>query len=413
MNLRLNLIFFLILFLAPCIIHAMVFDNRYFPLIQEPSISIPDRPSHLRFDAFMTTGNKADGKRNGVHIGIPEIYGTFDLSFLARAFELVGLPNPLTPAQTAGSLPFTMQGKVQTQGISFSYYQNISHRIGFGFYLMAMQSDSSLDFFFKSADATIALSPSEKVALEASLRQMVTTLGESCNHVHQGGFGDIDLFVQGGDRWEYLYKLRSIESWLRLGVLIPTGQRKKIFEPASVPFGGDGFWGLYASLFGEFEIREDWKAGLLLRASKRFAHVRTERMPVDLEQPLFGVLVGDAQVTPGWTGIFSPYVIFENLRAGLGFRGQYTLIAHQKDRWQDRRCCDAILPSANVCALQNFSGWASEYITLTGFYDFGKMKVERCHEPIIVLSWYIPVALLVANNSVRSYKVSLGVEYSF
>src|SRR5436190_15596839 len=119
MNQRFYLILFVYLFSISAI-QAMVFDNRYFPLIQEPYISIPDRPSHLRFDAFMTTASQADGRRNGVHIGIPEIFGPFDLSFLGRAFDLVGLPNPLTPIQTAASLPFSLEGKIQTQGISFS-----------------------------------------------------------------------------------------------------------------------------------------------------------------------------------------------------------------------------------------------------------------------------------------------------
>ena len=54
-----------------------------------------------------------------------------------------------------------------------------------------------------------------------------------------------------------------------------------------------------------------------------------------------------------------------------------------------------------------------EDVILTGFYDFGKMKMERCREPIIIMSWYIPVSLLAANHSVRSYKVSIGVEYNF
>ena len=391
-------------------IQAMVFDNRYFPLIQEPFITVPDRPSHLRADLFATTGSKANGARE-TYIGIPEMFGTFDLALLGRAFLLAGLPSPLTPVQTAAQLNFIMEGKIQTQGIQFAYYQQVFCFLGAGIYLMAMQSDSSLNFFFNHAESTLKPSAPDVLELEDTLRSMLAQLGLRSNHVHQSGFGDIDAYVRIGQRWEFLYKFRSIEAGLRVGVLVPTGVRRNIFQPASVSYGGDDYWGVYASLDSEFEIREDWKAGIVLRASKRFAGTHEQRMPADLEQPLFGVLTGSAQVTPGWTGIFSPYVTFENMRAGLGFRGQYTLIAHQNDRWLDQRLNKEI--PANVCAWEKTSGWSSEYITLTGFYDFGKMKVERCADPIVVFSWYIPVALLVAKHAVRSYKVRLGLEYNF
>jgi len=409
MNIRSPLIF-LLLILVGWKTHAMVFDNRYFPLIQEPYITIPDRPNHVRLDGFVTTGNQANGNRNGVFIGIPELFGTFDLGALARAFSYENLPNPLSPTLTAADLPYTLEGKIQTQGLSFSFYHDIRYKVGFGFYIMAMQSNSSLNFLYKGG-ANVILSPSDIAALGTSLRQMVSTLGLTCDHVHQIGFGDIDAYLRYADRWEYLFKFRSIQAGARLGVLIPTGQRKNIYQPASVPFGGNGFWGFYGAVEAEFEVREDWKAGLYVRVSKRIPQTHTERLPALQEQPLFGTIVEPVLVNPGWTGVFLPYVCWENLRQGLGLRGQYTLIAHEQDSWKPKG--QIPISAQNIEFIDKRSYWASEYVTLTGFYDFGKMKRERCHEPIILLSWYIPVSLLVAKQAVRSYKVSIGVEYSF
>ena len=54
-------------------------------------------------------------------------------------------------------------------------------------------------------------------------------------------------------------------------MIIPTGVKRNIDKPASVPFGGNGYWGAYISGDAEFEVKEDWKIGLLLRMSKRFS----------------------------------------------------------------------------------------------------------------------------------------------
>lgn len=396
--------------LLPNIALAMVFDNRYLPLIQEPFITIDCRPSSVRTDLFVTTGNRANGN-NSNYIGIPEMFGPFDLASLGQSFLVVGLPNLLSPTQLSSLLPFALEGKIQTQGVAFAYRQHIVPHFSAGLYTLLMQSNSSINYIFNASGSTLSTTPTEILNLDSLRRQMIQEEGLTCNHVHQSGIGDIEVYLRGNGHWEYVCKMRTVEAAGRFGVLIPTGQRKKINEPASIPFGGDGFWGVYVSGDAEFEIREDWKVGLLLRASKRFAQTRTERMPTAQEQPLFGVVVGQARINPGWTGVFSPYVSFENLRGGLGLRGQYTLISHQRDTWCDQRA-DRTIP-VNLVPLERTSGWASEYVTLTGFYDFGKMKVERGREPTILLSWYIPTALIVANRSVRSYKVTVGVEYSF
>jgi len=59
------------------------------------------------------------------------------------------------------------------------------------------------------------------------------------------------------------------------------------------------------------------------------------------------------------------------------------------------------------------SDWRSSYITLYGFYDFGKMKVKRNFEPIFTAQWDVPVTVCDAHASVKTQKVTLGFEFNF
>lgn len=394
--------------------HAMVFDNRYFPLIQYPYISVPGKQSHVSGDFFVTTAsNAADDRDRGV--GIVELSGPFDQAQLALSMQMAGLGNPLNPPTLInGELPWMLAGKLQTQGFAFSYRQYLTCNFSIGIYALAMRSNSYIDFLFnlpKASSLSTSLSESDIFRLDATRRQMLATLDLACNHVHQAGFGDTEIYARWYDRYEYYLKLRSLEYAFRVGALIPTGVKRKIDKPASVPFGGNGHWGIYASADGEFEVKEDWKVGILLRVSKRFTTTRNERMPVNKEPQVFGVVTGPVKIDPGFTEIFSTYGQIEGLREGFGLRVQYTLINHDKDHWTDERV-DKTIP-VNLEPVDVRSGWASEYITLTAFYDFGKTSQECGNQPIVRAAWDIPFTLLVGHRFVHSYKVSLGLEFNF
>jgi hypothetical protein len=266
------------------------------------------------------------------------------------------------------------------------------------------------------------MSDSDILALDDTRRAMLAELGLACNHVQQAGMGDVEAYLRWNDYYTYCFKLRSLEYAIRLGVLIPTGVTRQINQPASVPFGGNGHWGVYGSGDVEFEVKEDWKIGVLLRISKRFSRTADERMPVariptttnqtiPSDPQIFGVLVGPAEVNPGFTEIFSAYAEWEGIRDGLGARLQYTLINHNPDQWTDKRV-DQTVPS-NLEQVSHRSAWASEYLTISAFYDFDKLSAQRCYRPIVRGAWDIPFTLLVGHRFVHSYKVSLGLEFSF
>lgn len=405
MNKHMLSIFLLVLVGAS--VHGMVYDNRYFPLLQRPYVTVEGRPSHYAMELFVTTSSKAFG-RFEAEIGLPEIQGMFDEQALASSIAATGKPNPLrSQLQFISEFPWTMEGKIQSQGFALSYEQSFASWIKAGFYLMVMRSESSISFFPKFDTVT----PEEKQELGQDMRNMFSTLGITRMQAQQVGFGDIDMYLRFGYLWDYVLKCRAIQAGARIGFLAPSGVTTELDNPASVPFGGNGFKGIYGSIDAELELKEDWKTGGLLRLSKRFAQTSLHRMPVNREPNMFGAVIGSARVNPGLTLIASWYASFENLREGFGARLAYTFIDHFKDSWHDKRSNKTVPVQLGV--VEERSRWRASYVTINAFYDFGKTVVKRDLNPIVTLGWDIPVPVGEAQDFSKSNKISLGIEYNF
>jgi hypothetical protein len=102
----------------------------------------------------------------------------------------------------------------------------------------------------------------------------------------------------------------------------------------------------------------------------------------------------------------------ENLRDGFGARAQFSFIMHQED-YVSGPCGTFPTVPVNITAYERHSRWTSEYVTLTGFYDFGKLEVDRRHKPIVRFSWDIPVSVFSGHHVSKTNLLSLGIEYNF
>jgi len=400
----------IVVFISSSLSFSMVYDNRFFPLFQRPRIGVDGLPSSFAIDYTISTASKAFNDDEG-EIGIPELFGNFDLSILGRGFEVVGKSNLIrSDLQAANSkLPFDMEGKIQSQRLAFSYYQRLVQWFSIGFSWFFMRVNSRQKFIL--GDTNLSLGPGDELEINDTRRCMFFDLGLRESHSAQLGFSDIDSFLRVGRLWEYTLKCRRIDAGLSLGLLIPTGVKQELNNPSSVPFGGNGHWGFYVSIDALFELREDLKVGMLLRVNKRLPRTQLHRMPAVGEPQIFGSIVGSARVNPGATVIFSPYFMLENLRKGLGIGLYYTLTSHQEDEWNDRRL-DKVIP-VNLKQVIDFSSWGSDYVTLNVFYDFGKEKVKRSIDPIISFRWNIPAMFFVSSRVVRTHEVALGIEFAF
>ncbi len=410
-----NILALLAFLCIPSVSFAMVWDNRYIPLIPHQRLLIKGLPSVFAVDAFFVTASRASSMQEE-GIGIPEIFGTFDQGTLSDAFDIAGISNSLRSDWRGFKIPWTMNGKLQGQGAQFFYHQAITRHISLGFSWFFMRVNSSLDFALKNdgpKDNTLTIfGPSDRQELDNERREMLKTINIVNSHSDQAGFGDVDAYLRLGNIWKYTLKCRQIEAGARLGALMATGVKRVINEPASIPFGGNGHWGMYGELDSLFEVKEDMKLGFRLRVSKRFKRTQCERMPVAGEPILFGATTGFLSVDPGVTANIAPYFVLENLREGLGISVQYILTAHQKDDLEDARTDTTAIP-VRLGRPEDDSSWISSYFTINVLYDFGRAKAKREFDPVVSLCWDVPTNVFGPKRSLQTHKVALGVSFYF
>lgn len=388
---------------------GIFYDNRFFPLTLYPYVTYYDRDCYATIGAFMTTSSSAF-ERNEREIPLFDIYGKYDQKALAIAMQQAGLGNPFIEAGqedlliSRSTILWNMNGKIQSQGLYFGAQGTVSKHVTIGF-----------EWYFMRVNSRINFAPEEardrSGELDLIRRNMNTELGINGNQVDEAGMGDIDLYLRIGNDWDYMFKFRHISLGVRFGLLVPSGKKANIFEPASIPLGGNGHWGFYFMGDGELELKEDWKLGLYIGLSKRLAKTELQRLPINNEPSIFAPIIGDVRVNPGVTFMFAPYFSVENLREGFGARLQYTLSIHGEDSWGDRRC-DTSLP-VTLKRVIDLSGWSGGHVTLTALYDFGKMKVDHGIEPVVYLAWDVPVNVMSVRRIPKTTKVSLGIEFNF
>ena len=408
---------FILLFLicgATSSVVAMVYDNRFFPLYARTYSRTCLKPSNVIPDIFIMTANDA-ALDNDDSIGIPEMFGKYDQNKLANAIgELTGV-NPLANTQFANlmnmAIVWNMKGKLEAQGAAFEYNQRLTDNVSFGFNFFGMHVFSRINF--ELADpATLQLTQDQIPALDALRRSMQESVGLIAPKFSKGGFSDIDLYFRFGNIWEYTYKFRRIDAGLRVGGIIPTGLTRDINNPASVPFGGNGQWGVFGALDLEFELKEDWKVGIFARLSKRFEKKKKIRLTLAGEQPLFGALPGDATIDPGLNVVVAPYVRVEDIRDGLGIQAKYTYVNHFDDLVADARF-GTTMPEAQLGPLNDVTDWSSEYLTINIFYDFARVRVGHTYAPIVSLMWDIPIQFFGVERVSKTNRVSLGIIFSY
>lgn len=393
---------------------GMIYDNRYFPWYDRLYSRTREKPSMLSTDLFFVVATQAILDQDD-SVGIPEIWGIYNQNDLANAMILLGFPDPLSPEfsfLSGRNIIWQMKGSLQGEGIQFDYHQHFANYFTAGMSFFFLHNFSKIDFGLGFREQMeLGLTGDQVAMLDRIRRQMQEQLGLLAPKASQVGISDIDLFLRIGNIWDYTLKFKRIDAGARIGALIPTGKKRDPNNPASVPFGGNGHWGVYGAIDAEFEVKEDWKAGLLFRLSKRFPHKSLERIPIAKEQPLFGAVLGNVRIDPGLTVIFSPYFQLEDIRDGLGVQAKYTIVAHQDDLWEDARAIQT--PPAMLQFNNKLSEWRAEYISVNIFYDFARVLKPHKYAPTVWASWDIPVSFFVAERVSKTNRIELGLSVQF
>jgi hypothetical protein len=405
-------LFIVIIGLFSSSMRATIFDNRYIPFLQRPYIVVPEKRSHVTFDMFFATASQAFGL-NDTEVSIPALSGVYNQNAVAKSFVTLGCKNPLPSRYQDRNIIWSSTGKILAQGLEVSLRKRLASDYYWGFYWYFMRVNTASIFYLNLTESGLAGIPqADALLLDRKRREMNARAGlVTGDHAAQIGLGDLDAYIAWERAWDYVLKFRSIRAEASFGGLFPVGQTRDIYKPTSIPFGGDGFWGAYVAAQVEFELKEDWKAGVFGRVSKRFARTKLERIPLHCEPVQFAPLIAPIDINPGATAVFMAWAGFEDVHKGLGARLLLTVRKHWQDQWKNRsnQNCNCI----NLCNLEELTEWGSDYITLNVFYDFGKIKTCHKHDPIIFFAWDIPSNQLATWNVVKTNKVMLGIELSF
>ena len=399
-----------------CSLHGMI-DNRFRdPVLNHHAFVTQDADTCNLFTAqlfFETASHSINGQ--GQEVPFFDYDTPFLLAKVNAAIVQAGLsPQSLIPSFWQGSLTvgsMHMTGHFETQGVAFHGYHIINNHWAVGIRGDLFHAHTHLELVPKSPFDNVLTGPGDMNELLSIIQNVDQTLGLHCRSWSAFIFDDVELYVRLFQQESYCYKCRFIDAGLALGLIVPAAPQRDINNPASLSLGGDGHWGMFLDATVDAILRYDLRAGLWLRFQQRFAQTDLLRVPTAQEPAIFGAVVGNFHVRPGFTFFFSPYLVKEGLREGFGLRVGYTLVKHFQDTFTDMRA-DKTVP-VNCIALTEGSEWGQDYITLGFLYDFAFGKVERSFEPVVSLLIDAPVNVLVAQRAARTYGISLVMEANF
>lgn len=390
---------------------AMTYDNPYLPFGIHHYTHTHDRYSAVMPEAFMLFAHEA--RCGGVDEDLYALFGGFDLDAIGFALQKLGQSHPVRSAWRGIKLPWHVKGKLEGVGVSLVYHQALTDHFSTRASILAMKLRTQPQFELdKTTIANIITTEAEFDELERARLAAAQQVGVCQFATSEYGLGDLDLAVRYGLIKDYPYKFRRVDIGLSGGVLVPTGKKHHINKPYSIAFGGNGHWGLYGALDLELELKEDMKAGVWVRVSKRLAQNVRTRIPVAGEPFNFAPLIDLLHIDPGTVLVVSPFLILDDLRDGLGASLQYTYIKKFSDLFTDLRK-DQSVP-ATFHTMRVLSRWTSQQLSMRLFYDFGRQVIKRSWAPIISATWDIPVQFIgKASHAAKSHRLSIGVELHY
>jgi len=392
-------------------IKSMILDDRFGPFFQKPFIITPCTYGHGQVQPFFMRADCAQGDVEKE--SIPNLFGHYDLINIINALQKSGKinENPLrSDLQGLTSIPFRRDGRIDVQGMAFFYQWPIACNWYFGTSFLFAHVNSRVEFCLDTT--SLDISPGDKSYLFKLKEQLNKSLGVLPPLYSRTVFGDTIFFLKYNYFLPYSFKFRAINFVPEVGVYIPTSPRTLLNNPASIPIGGEGRWGVYFGFENQYEVREDWFFKVMFRAIKRFKSNEQERLPIDCEPINYGAFEGFVGINPGWTLVFTPSVFLRGIRDGLGISVLYTLVSHFKDKVISCTPCNgtAFGIEPNVNDFEKRSSWGSEYISIGLFYDIAKDRT-CCRYPTISAYWDIPVDWLLSERSARTHAISLVIDF--
>lgn len=417
-HVRLQILFPILLSVPFCYLSAMTFDNRYLPLLSKPLFRRPDSCSFFAVQPFFMVAHNAwapFGEDNCLQeeFGLYEWHGKYDQKVLDRAMMAAGVtPTSFLRSdfQLRQQIPWATDGELHAIGFALYGYTQITPLFAVGGSWVFVHANGTMEFVLDPSFLDPGMLGDERELLIAKNR-MHQALGLQAGLWRKTGSGDLDLYLRFGGITEYRWKMRRLDAAIKLGVIFPIAAPVCLFNPASITFGGNRHYGVYISFEGEAELKEDLRAGILLRLIKRFSRAQLARLPVLDEPDIFGAIVAPVDIDPGVTLVFTPHVAFDEVRDGVGFFVQYTLIYHTKDEITDLRRNPLV--KVNIEEVRKRSSWVNEYVTIGIVYDPHASRQVSWLLPKVTFLWDIPVNPTMSKRSYKTQAVSLLAKFDF
>ncbi len=420
--------------------------TRYFPFLEKPEEIVIKKHSHIAPEFFYLKASTAH-KRGGGNFGIPELWGRYDLKDVLTSLEAIQgaavanqIRNMLAADLRDKSIKFKTHSNMHAQGLALGYEQDLKwngfsigawvpvmHVSSLGRFHLELNNNNGIDGVGRSLiDAQTGELNAEGHLIDKVRRTTHDKLGFIGNTWDGSGFGDIDLHL----RWNYFMDhqllMRSVDSYIQVGLILPTGMTIKNNEPLSIPAMGNGHWGAYFDVVPEFELKQDWKLGFMVGGLYQFKDTTDRRIPVGNEPVVYSALTGRVEVQPGITAKISPYFTLENLTDGVHFQMRYTYLRHGIDKWYDKRA-DKTTPSyldhANSAAgltpeqiTQNIrnrevlSKWRSHFFSFHLMYDAKQALQKWGMNPLLYVTYDLPIS---GSNIAKTHQLSLGAQLHF
>lgn len=369
--------------------------------------------SWFQFFPFYETARSAFNG-NGRTEGLFEYSGPFNLNQVDAALIAAGIvPGSLLPSELIGfATPsrYLLDGSFETEGLAIKWQQIVGNHFSLGFTTEILHTNSRMAMI-RDIDFVVPSGPGSDRELFLAKEAMLDALALEPSVWSAFMVGDTEIYARFFSAYDHAFKCRYLDAGINLGVILPAALERDINNPASIPLGGNRHWGAYCDLTLDAILKHDLRAGLWVRLLHRFGRESLMRLPVGQEPALFGAIVGEVFVKPGFTGAFSPYVLFENIRGGLGAYVSYFLVKHAHDNFYDRRAEKT--PEINFGEVIQRSEWGMECISAAFFYDFSYGKCARGSEPVLTLKVDVPINFIVASNASKTYGVSLIVAVNY
>lgn len=398
---------------------GMTYDNRFFPLLDKPTLHQDDVHFFTRFQPFYMFASQsynADGDERPLF----NVFGQYNqvkmdnALILSNKIDKLLLPESIVKVNP--TLPWAAFGKVDAAGLACRWYYSLCRYCDIGGSFFFAGTRSRLQYALDSAklnlDSNQEVRATQVQQLYDIQQRMLQADGIKSLLWDSFGISDLDFYLRLGFMRHYFLKFKTFDCGARFGVIVPTAKEFEIDYPSSLIFGGDKQWGIYVDTALDTELKEDLFAGFNFRFIQRFKKTKNIRLPVQDVPNNLGILTdGSTEVSPGFTFVFSPYAGIANLREGFGLNIGYTLILHTRDAFKINANLDPLLkPVDMVKTLQERSKWGSEYITCSAVYDFAKDKECRGATPCVTLDIDIPISVVVAQQSFKTYGISLRIE---